>query len=83
MKKGIPLLMTPTALSPFLVLALALNAAGFSGEKRKNPGHDTLMKMNVDAPNKKLIGTVRNSGSVCPKGVKTYFQGFDSNVEAY
>ena len=83
MKKGIPLLMTTAAVSPFLALALASNAAGFSGEKRKNPGLDTLMKMNVNAGNKKRIGTVHNSGSVCPKGVKTYFQGFDSNVKAY
>ena len=83
MKKGIPLLMTGAVVSPFLALALASNVAEFSGENRKNPGHDTLLKMNVDARNKKLIGIVHNSGSVCPKGVKTYFQGFDSNVKAY
>ena len=77
------LLMAATAVSIFLALALASNAAGFSGENRKNPGHDTLMKMDVDARNKKLIGTVHNSGSVCPKGVKTYFQDFHSNVKAY
>ena len=83
MKQGNPLLMTATIVSPFLVLALASNAAEFSGENRKNRGHDTFKKMNVDARNKKLMGTVHNSGSVCPKGVKTNFQGFDSNVKAY
>ena len=82
--KGIHFLMTTIVVSLFLfALALESNAAEFSGENRKNRGHDTFMKMNVDARNKKLIGTVHNFGSVCPKGVKTYFQGFDSNVKAY
>ena len=81
--KGIPLLMTITAVSLISALALESNAAEFSGENRKNPGHDTLIKMDVDARNKKLAETVHNSGRVCPKGVKTYFQGFDSNAKAY
>ena len=83
MKKDIPLLMTATAVSRFVALALASNAAEFPGENRKNLGHNTLLKMNVDARNKKPIGTVHNSGSVCPKGVNTFFQGFDSNAKAY
>ena len=58
-------------------------AAQFSGENRKNPGHDTLIKMDVDARNKKLSETVHKSGRVCPKGIKTYFQGFDSGAKAY
>ena len=33
--------------------------------------------MDVDARNKKLADTVEKSGKVCPKGMKTYFQGFD------
>ena len=60
-----------------------VNAAQFSGENRKNPGHDTLIKMDVDARNKKLAETIRKSGRVCPKGIKTYFQGFDSGAKAY
>ena len=58
-------------------------AAQFSGENRKNPGHDTLIKMDVDARNKKLAETIRKSERVCPKGIKTYFQGFDSGAKAY
>ena len=83
MKKGIALLMTATAVSLFLTLALASNATEFSGENRKNPGHDTLFKMDVDARVKKLTETVHNPGSVCPKGVKAYFQGSDSNAKTY
>ena len=47
--------MTITAVSLFLALALASNPAEFSAENRKNPGHDTLIKMDVDARNKKLV----------------------------
>jgi len=60
-----------------------VTGAQFSGENRKNPGHDTLIKMDVDARNKKLAETIRKSGRVCPKGMKTYFQGFDSGAKAY
>lgn len=60
-----------------------VNGAQYSGENRKNPGHDTLIKMDVDARNKKLAETIRKSGRVCPKGIKTYFQGFDSGAKAY
>ena len=61
----------------------AADGSGFSGENRKNPGHDTLIKMDVDARNKKLSDTVRKTGRVCPKGLKTFFQGFDSSSKAY
>ena len=61
----------------------AADGVGFSGENRKNPGHDTLIKMDVDARNKKLSDTVRKTGKVCPKGLKTFFQGFDSGSKAY
>ena len=59
------------------------SAAEFSGENRKNRGHDTLIKMDVDARNRKLADTVEKTGKVCPKGMKTYFQGFDSSSKAY
>ena len=61
----------------------AADGINFSGENRKNPGHDTLIKMDVDARNKKLSDTVRKTGRVCPKGLKTFFQGFDSSSKAY
>ena len=32
-----------------LLLTMESDAAEFSGENRKNPGHDTLIKMDVDA----------------------------------
>ena len=82
--KGIHFLITIIIVSLFfLALALESNAAEFSGENRKNAGHDTLIKMDVDARNKKLADTVEKSGKVCPKGMKTYFQGFDSSSKAY
>ena len=82
--KGIHFLMTTIIVSlVFLALALEANAAEFSGENRKNPGHDTLIKMDVDARNKKLADTVEKSGKVCPKGMKTYFKGLDSISKAY
>ena len=66
-----------------LLLTMESDAAEFSGENRKNPGHDTLIKMDVDARNKKLADTVEKSCKVCPRGMKTYFQGFDSSAKAY
>ena len=66
-----------------LALSSISTAAQFSGENRKNPGNDTLIKMDVDARNKKLAETIRQSGRVCPKGIKTYFQGFDASAKAY
>ena len=66
-----------------LGLSSMAGAAQFSGENRKNPGNDTLIKMDVDARNKKLAETIRQSGRVCPKGIKTYFQGFDASAKAY
>ena len=66
-----------------LVLIMESAAAEFSGENRKNRGHDTLIKMDVDARNRKLADTVEKTGKVCPKGMKTYFQGFDSSSKAY
>ena len=59
------------------------SAAEFSGENRKNPDHDTLIKMEVDARNIKLADTIEKTGKVCSKGMKTYFQGFDSSSKAY
>ena len=59
------------------------SAAEFSGENRKNPDHDTLIKMDVDARNIKLADTIEKTGKVCPKGMKTYFQGFDFSSKAY
>ena len=59
------------------------SAAEFSGENRKNPDHDTLIKMEVDARNIKLADTIEKTGKVCPKGMKTYFQGFDFSSKAY
>ena len=66
-----------------LILNMESAAAEFSGENRKNRGHDTLIKMDVDARNRKLADTVEKTGKVCPKGMKTYFQGFDSSSKAY
>ncbi|MFL2526696.1 MAG: hypothetical protein ACJ0Q3_04350 [Candidatus Azotimanducaceae bacterium] len=66
-----------------LILNMEPAAAEFSGENRKNRGHDTLIKMDVDARNRKLADTVEKTGKVCPKGMKTYFQGFDSSSKAY
>ena len=56
--------------------------AEFSGQNRKNSGHDSLIKMDVGARNIKLADTVEKTGKVCPKGMKTYFQGFDSSSKA-
>ena len=66
-----------------LIFNMEPAAAEFSGENRKNRGHDTLIKMDVDARNRKLADTVEKTGKVCPKGMKTYFQGFDSSSKAY
>ena len=66
-----------------LILNMESAAAEFSGENRKNRGHDTLIKMDVDARNRKLADTVEKTGKVCPKGMKTYFQGFDTSSKAY
>ena len=54
-----------------LILNMESAAAEFSGENRKNRGHDTLIKMDVDARNRKLADTVEKTGKVCPKGMKT------------
>ena len=67
----------------WLALSSISSADQFSNEMRKNPGNDTLIKMDVDARNKKLAETIRKSGRVCPKGMKTYFQGFDGSGKAY
>ena len=64
--------MTATVVSPFLALALASNAAEFSGENRKNPGHDTFMKMNVDA--RKKHRTVIILVACVPKALKLIFK---------
>lgn len=69
----------------FVFISSAFGASEGAGaaETRRNAAHDTLMKMDLDARNRKLAETLRKSGKLCTNGIKTFFQGFDSSAKSY